>query len=269
MPLPSFSLSIRPVVNNTARNEAYLAAVNAMLPDSDEEKDTADRLRRQENAARMRRNRAKKAAAAAVAAAAAAAADDDAAAAFADAAFADDPVAEDVEDVDDVDDVDTVDDYADDADDSYDAASADERNQVATAAAAGAASVSRKNARKSPKTAIRSRTMLSGLQFPVGRTHRQLRAGRYSKRIGSTGAVYLAGVLEYLCAEVLELAGNATKDNKKKLINPRFIMLAIRNDEELQQYLGYDKTIIPAGGVLPRIHDVLLKKKLKGANNRH
>lgn len=62
---------------------------------------------------------------------------------------------------------------------------------------------------------------------------------------------------------MLELAGNAARDNKKRRINPRHINLAIRNDEELNKLLG--NVTIAQGGVLPNIHSVLLpKKRVKG-----
>ncbi|CAN0393205.1 unnamed protein product [Ascophyllum nodosum] len=105
-----------------------------------------------------------------------------------------------------------------------------------------------------------SRSTKAGLQFPVGRIGRFLKAGKYAKRVGAGAPVYLSSVLEYLTAEVLELAGNAARDNKKARIVPRHIQLAVRNDEELNKLLG--NVTIASGGVLPNIHAVLLPKKV-------
>ena len=60
----------------------------------------------------------------------------------------------------------------------------------------------------------------AGLQFPVGRIHRLLRKGNYVERVGADAPVYMAAVMEYLAAEVLELAGIAACDIKKTRINP-------------------------------------------------
>ncbi|ORM41408.1 Histone H2A [Babesia sp. Xinjiang] len=102
----------------------------------------------------------------------------------------------------------------------------------------------------------------AGLQFPVGRIGRYLKNGRYAKRVGAGAPVYLAAVLEYLCAEILELAGNAARDNKKSRIIPRHIQLAIRNDEELSKFLA--GITIASGGVMPNVQAVLLPKKKDG-----
>lgn len=96
------------------------------------------------------------------------------------------------------------------------------------------------------------RSSKAGLAFPVGRVHRLLRKGNYAQRVGAGAPVYLAAVLEYLAAEILELAGNAARDNKKTRIIPRHLQLAIRNDEELNKLLGH--VTIAQGGVLPNIH---------------
>jgi histone H2A len=98
----------------------------------------------------------------------------------------------------------------------------------------------------------------AGLQFPVGRISRFLKKGKYAARIGAGAPVYLASILEYLTAEILELAGNAAKDNKKTRIVPRHIQLAVRNDEELNKLFG--GVTIAQGGVLPNILPVLIPK---------
>ncbi|KAG5676970.1 hypothetical protein PVAND_006762 [Polypedilum vanderplanki] len=91
------------------------------------------------------------------------------------------------------------------------------------------------------KAKAKSRSSRAGLQFPVGRIHRLLRKGNYGERVGAGAPVYLAAVMEYLAAEVLDLAGNAARDKQKTRIIPR--------------------VTIAQGGVLPNIQAVLLPKK--------
>ncbi|XP_067881486.1 histone H2A-like, partial [Heterodontus francisci] len=105
----------------------------------------------------------------------------------------------------------------------------------------------------------KSRSSQAGMQFPVGRVHRLLRKGNYAERVGAGAPVYLAAVLEYLTAEIGELAGHAARDNKQSRIIPRHLQLAVRNDEELNKLLG--GVTIAQGGVLPNIQAVLLPKK--------
>ncbi|XP_033627532.1 late histone H2A.2.1-like [Asterias rubens] len=114
-----------------------------------------------------------------------------------------------------------------------------------------------KGAKKNVKSV--SRSSRAGLQFPVARIHRFLKKGQYCGRIGTGAAVYMAAILEYLTAEILELAGNAARDNKKSRIIPRHVQLAIRNDEELNKLLSH--VTIAQGGVMPNIQSVLLPKK--------
>lgn len=72
-------------------------------------------------------------------------------------------------------------------------------------------------------------------------------------------AVYMAAAVEYVAAEVLELSGDAAKDNKKARITPHHIQLAVRQDHELNDLLK--NVTIPSGGVVPNIHIELLKTK--------
>ncbi|NWU33083.1 H2A2 protein, partial [Hylia prasina] len=109
----------------------------------------------------------------------------------------------------------------------------------------------------------KSKSAKAGLQFPVGRIYRLLRRGKYAPKIGVAAAIYLTAVMEYMAAEVLELAGNAARENKKARIIPRHIQLAVSNDEELNKFFAC--VTISEGGVMPNIHSQLLPKKTIGS----
>ena len=114
---------------------------------------------------------------------------------------------------------------------------------------------------ESPKKKI-SITKRSGLQFSVPRVLKNLK-GNYpntgAKKIKPTAAIYMAAILEYLSAEILELAGNASRELRKKTVQPRHLLLAIKGDAELDTLI---KATIPGGGVIPHIHKFLFPEVL-------
>eukprot|EP00927_Polykrikos_kofoidii_P056023 TRINITY_DN50200_c0_g1_i1.p1 TRINITY_DN50200_c0_g1~~TRINITY_DN50200_c0_g1_i1.p1 ORF type:complete len:219 (+),score=52.35 TRINITY_DN50200_c0_g1_i1:115-771(+) len=106
-----------------------------------------------------------------------------------------------------------------------------------------------------------TRSHRAGVQFPVGRVHRYLK--HYicqNARVGGTAGVYVAAVMEYLSAEVLELAGNAAKEVRAKRLTPRHLQLAIRSDDELDALV---KATIAGGGVVPHVEKSLFTEKKK------
>ncbi|CAJ1030941.1 C-terminus of histone H2A, putative [Leishmania shawi] len=100
----------------------------------------------------------------------------------------------------------------------------------------------------------------AGLIFPVGRIGQILRRGQYARRIGAAGAVYMAAVVEYLTAELLELSVKAATQSSKKphRLNPRTLMMAVRHDEDLGALLK--SVTLARSGVVPSINKVIAKK---------
>uniref|UniRef100_A0A804UMQ0 Histone H2A n=1 Tax=Zea mays TaxID=4577 RepID=A0A804UMQ0_MAIZE len=98
---------------------------------------------------------------------------------------------------------------------------------------------------------------------PVGRIRWYLKEGQYGQRVGRGAPVFLASVLEYLAAEVMELAGAAARDSKRGRIVPRYLLLAIRKDEELGNLLV--EVTITHDGVLSNINPALLPNKVVAA----
>ena len=97
-----------------------------------------------------------------------------------------------------------------------------------------------------------TRAQKAGLNFPVGRIHRMLKANKFANRIGVGAPVYMAAVLEYISAEILELSGSCALENKRERITPSDVQQAVRNDLELNKLLS-NVVIGPRTGPLPSL----------------
>ena len=86
-----------------------------------------------------------------------------------------------------------------------------------------------------------------------------LRRGRYAERQGSSAGAFMAAVLEYLTAEILEVAGEVCLAHKKKTIQPKHLNLALRGDGELARLTAM--VTISEGSVPVQIHPALLRLK--------
>jgi histone H2A len=106
------------------------------------------------------------------------------------------------------------------------------------------------------------------LIFPTGRCGGLLRRGRFARRVSASAGVYMAAVLEYLTAELLELSCKATAGSKKnaKRITPRALTLAVRSDDDLGNLLK--DVSLSRGGVVPNVHSALNKKAKKSKKSK-
>ena len=103
-----------------------------------------------------------------------------------------------------------------------------------------------------------SNSKKAGLEFPVSRCKQFLK--KYKKNIGSLAPVYLAAVLEYITAELLELSGNVSRDHRRQTMKIRDLYFAIENDNELNDMMHRLNMGITGGGHMPDIHPVVYDK---------
>ncbi len=104
-----------------------------------------------------------------------------------------------------------------------------------------------------------SKTKRAGLVFPVPRITKYLKK-LHKGRTGLSSGIYTAAVVEYLTAEIAELASNLAKQEGRVRIIPKHIRQVIRNDDELRNFAG--EVIVPQGGAQSFIHPALLRPKV-------
>ena len=121
----------------------------------------------------------------------------------------------------------------------------------------------KRSAAKKNKSSSKSQSAKAGLIFPVGRIGSMLRKGQYARRVGASSAVYMAAVLEYLSAELLELTTKAVVEKKAKRLTPRAMTLAVRADDDLGELLK--AVTLSKGGVVPSVDKASKKKGAKKA----
>lgn len=102
----------------------------------------------------------------------------------------------------------------------------------------------------------------AGLQFQVARSESIIRTEQRSDRVSDSAPVYLTAVLEYLCAEFLELAGHTAKEMHRNTITTRHLSLAILQDDELVQIIN-DHHILLSGGVIPFVYKKIVRPPKK------
>ena len=116
------------------------------------------------------------------------------------------------------------------------------------------------------KKATVSGSVRAGTCYPTGRLNRMLKNARLADRTGGSAGVFLAGVLDYITAEMLGLAGDVCKSHKMKTIAPRHINLGVRGDRLLNKMMASCSII--ESPVMPNVNEFLFpgKKGKKGGD---
>jgi len=105
--------------------------------------------------------------------------------------------------------------------------------------------------KRAPGTSI-SKSKRSGLEFPVGKIQRLLKADS-KLRVGAQPAIYTAAALEYVVKELVTTAGEKTEAEDRKRIKPKDIQAAIDDPRSImvamKKLLNLLEVSLAEGGV--------------------
>lgn len=111
----------------------------------------------------------------------------------------------------------------------------------------------KQKARGGPRTKAISASARANIVFPSARCKKKLKAVSGVDRVGPTAGVFLAATLEYLAAELLQVAGEVANPNPNKekadpnkkghRITPEHIMQATLEDDELGKLFSNVKIV--------------------------
>ncbi|XP_039706411.1 histone H2A-Bbd type 2/3-like [Pteropus medius] len=87
--------------------------------------------------------------------------------------------------------------------------------------------------RRRRRSRARSRSARAELSFSVSHMERLLREGRYAQRLNWSTPIFLAAVIQYMTAKVLELAGDEAQKTGRRCITPEFLDMAVHNNSLL------------------------------------
>ena len=94
----------------------------------------------------------------------------------------------------------------------------------------------------------RNRTARAQLLFSVSHVERLLREGRYAQRLTSSAPIFLAAIVQYLLATVLQLAGNGARRSGCRRITSRLVDMAMHNNAQLSAFFGTTTISLVAPG---------------------
>ena len=124
--------------------------------------------------------------------------------------------------------------------------------------------VTKKDVSKPRKVAVR-KEIYAGISFPISRIQNRMRKLNANKTVTGNSAVFLAAELEYIAAEICDLAGNMCMDAGQKTLSQKHLFEAINGDAELSKIFAAG--IIHEGGVKKTVTDFRYKSVRQIAEN--